>query len=957
MILFTDKKTAAALQVNGLTVVDTATLPEQWDGIKAKLDAGESFFFLGTENIDILKNIWIFSAASGNAPAKAVLTEEGTGLTAADIRLQGARDLFVRPTGTYAMHGVDDEPRMDIVPLLQSYGAYGNLRGCPALLLRHHDASLTGGNFKNAFWYIFALEDPCACLPAAEWDRLIAQAAAYAAREIFIASVQPEYTLYHGGECAKLTFRVASRAREPIAFSVQLDAYTEDGAFLQSVGFKECIVTAGDTCTDSVAWYLPQLPNGAVTVSMQLRLHDRMIYGAARENQYTVVDTMSTAFLMHTQPMSGPVAEVKDGHFCIDGKADFFIGTHLYPSADFFELSYRPVKLLQLLEGVRAIKQAGVKFCRIWADPVLDEVSIRGMESVVRVFALNGIAVNFMFFSSWVHYMEVHTAAHDIRFEVATLQNERLIGLYMHNMPQQKIFVSTLVERWKDLKNIVWDFSNEFAVIDPLPEQLDVDWLCDDYKAMEKPYDNIRLFELWALEIKKAVRACGSAQPVVFGVNCWDTGNDNYRCSKQADLMANHGYYLLSALPYYLFNSSSACIGKPQYMEEFGGTWPDNVERARDYDMRYHYFMGAGEDVAMNYEWGVLWLCDQLPGTPPYLKMQSHIPEDQLQDCLYSGRYVYGKSWPVGSTGVCPWMASFEYGNAYGCMNYPSPTTMVMRRTADLGEGLARTLPQKAVYLVMPYETRPFQMHVGYTRYMDTLGNTVITLLQNGVDFVAWQEDELASLPASAKVVIYPNQLPIRPAQQQLLDALKQRGVAVYTGEDTSYLQDAALCKLSFTAPEGTHVMLRDTEAGEMTLLIHPNETAGVFTAEKGGQSVGFDFCRSGSFVWNKGLRRAEFTGALQLNGRQLARFEPSGCTAFGKVLLAAEGEQTLTGDALTVCAYDAGTLTVNGVYTRAQVLDTDGNEVDAFTPDTVDGNTVLSLTMDHCIYRVRLSR
>ncbi|MBR7093070.1 MAG: hypothetical protein IKI50_07835 [Clostridia bacterium] len=982
MILVTDAKTAFRLKQPSLKIYDTARLPEQWKEIRELLDKGESLFFLGTENIDQLKDIWVFSAPADNAGCRAVLEEEGTGLsTACPFTLQATRNLYVRPTGTYAMHGVDDEPRMDIVPLLQTYGALHNLKGTPALLLRHWAPSLTGGHFAGAFWYIFAVEDPCAALPAEQWDALIEQADAYARRPIFISYLQPEYALYREQEQAVIRFRVMNRSAEPVAYTAELDAYDEQGQLLAHVATKECIATGGDTVADVCRWTLPAgLPNGAVKLRMELRERDRMVYGVKRETEYKTADVMYTGFLAHTGPLSGPVIEVKDGRLYIDGQTDFFLGTTLYPSADFYELSFRPVHVLKLVRGVRAMQEAGVRLCRIWCDPILDEESIRGMETVIRVFALYGIAVNFMFFSSWVHYMEIHADGHDLRFEVASMENERLIGFYMHQIAEQKLFVTTLVKHWNDLRNILWDFSNEFSIVDPKPDQLDEPWLLDDYKTMEKPYDNIRLFEQWALQIREAIRACGNRQPVVFGVSCWDTGSENYRCSKQADLIANHGYYPIDMLPPYLFNSASACLHKPQFMEEFGGTWPDNVERAKDFDMRYHYFLGAGEDAAVNYEWGVLWLCDQLPGTPPYLKMQAHIEEKDLQDFLFMGRYTYGKSWPLGSTGICPWMASFEYGNIYGCMNYPSPTTAVMRRTADLGKGMGRVVRDKAVYLVLPFETKPFTPLFGYPRYMDVISKTVNLLLQNGVDFLTWQEDELASLPASARVVLYPNQLPIRPDKQRLLDALKAKGTAVYTGGDEAFLQDPALVRLPFTCADNTNVLLRDVDGGQMAVIVHPAEASDpnaiggysnqtttaarsakgtvAFTAQKDGTEIAFDVCRSASFVWNDGLRQAEFSGALQVNGKELARFDAAGKTPFAKCLLRTpDGALLAQADTLLVFPYDAGVLTLAGVYTKAQVLDDHGDVLAELTPETTAAQTTLTLTSDCLMYQVRLSR
>ncbi len=972
MILITKKivKDQLALPC-GVTWIDSAWLAKEWTRVKSRLNKGESLFFLGTENIDFLQELWVF-ATPGDWTKDAKVLPNPAGLAPAPFAAGGGKYLYVRPKDTYTMHGVDDEPRMDILPLIASVGEYGNTRGYPGILCKHKKPSLTGGNYRGANWFIFAVDDPLAVLPANGWNDFLRAAATYTKRPLYLSDFKTQYPLYtEPCELVEISYRVSNRPGDMQTYTTLIEILDESGKQVLKPILQNGALGTADCEWKEYGWHPDASLHGTFTVRVTLRLHDRYTYGERREQTFDVIDMMEIGVMLHTKPIHFPKAEVKGADFLIDGQADFFIGTHLYPSSIFYEYSYRPVRVHELMRGAAAMRLAGIRYCRIWSDPVVDETSIRGMEAVIRTLAEYGIVTSFVIFSSWVHEMAVHTGECDIRFEVATLKNERLIGLYIQNMKEQKILVSTLAKRWKNIDCIVWDFTNEFSVVDPAEDQLDVDWLDPVYKTLPKPYDNINLFEQWALQIKGAIRSAGAEQPVLFGVSCWDTGSENYRCNKLGDMVPNHGYYPLDQVPAYLYLSNSACIGKPQFMEEFGGVWPDNTVRAGEYDSRYHYYLGAGESAAVNYEWGVLWLCDVLPGTPPYLKMQAHREPEELDDFLFAGRYHYGRSWAPGGTGVCPWAASFEYACIYNCVDSPSPTMAVMRRATDLGKGMKRVIRDKETYLVLPFETNKFKPLYGYSRKKDVISALVRELNAAGVDFGVWQDDEMDNLPASAKFIFFPNENALKPEAKAVLDRLKVAGAVVYLGDDESWRENASIPRVKFETDGELKCFVRDIPDGVMILPVTDRDELQTTRIRYGVTDLTLGVLRAGAVVTGqKGVIRAEFTGELSFGSERFAFVEENagapgnvengdnGFVPAAKVLLCSNDGATLQNSVdLSVYAHDACKFTVKGVFRSAEITDVTGVVLKRFIPETADGKTILALNEDDRFTSIRLMK
>ena len=905
-----------------LSFYDAAYLKNAWDEIHARLKAGEGMIYASVKNLDLLQKLWIFSY-KGELTPNATVKPLPQGFRNARFNGAAAQYLYVRCPGTYSMHGVDEELRADVYPLLVDCDTYGREKGAVGLWLRHYDAALTSGSYLGGNWYIFALEDPASAAPVSVWNDLVGKALDYAKDGCFISRLTPEFPLYRRGERVRVDYRLENTGNQLQAASLVIEAFTAKGRKIADVGIHELALNPNGPTLGYMDWY-PKSLNGVYTLRATLRLHDRFQYGLTRENTFAKVDELSSAVMFRSGNKVRPTVEVQGKDIIINGKKDFYMGTHYYPSSTFFELSYRQVRLERAVDTIAAMRRAGIKICRLWCDPVLDELSLRGMESLIELLADNGIVAWITMFTSWVHYMEVNTAKRRARFEAADMKDETLIGLIMHNMREQRMYVAEMAERWKGFTNVVWDFSNEFSVVDPQPDQLNEDWIDDSYKSLKPPYQSINLFNQWANQIKDEIRLNGAEQPVVFGVSCWNTGSENYRCTRNADIVVDHTYYPKEHARLYTNYQNANCAERPYIVEEFGGTWMDNDQRAGEFDARFHGFLATGADAAMSYEWGTSWLCDRMSGTPPYMKFTNGATEAEWGRFLYKGRYDYAASWPEGCFSVCPWIASHMYSINYDNVNYESPTIMVTKRTAQLGEGLGGAPVAENAYLILPFETEEFAPSLGYARKFDRINACFNALWSAGARFRTWQADCLDAIPSTAKIAIYPNNDPIAEPILAGLKALEKAGAKLYLGDDLSFVEDANLVKVAFAPAENAQLQFRPTHKGTVYSLHSDDPAPRVFTVE----DVTLAVAENGFFLKGaKGVTMAETVGELKIGGKLVASVE-------AKTVFTAD-EALNVAKTVTALPYGPGKITLPGFKT-CKLINDDGEQVDVLT--LIDG-------------------
>lgn len=797
MLLIADRERFEALTCrDSLTFYSEEEAAARWPEIETRLAGGESMVFASPDCLSLLEPLWI-SLLPGELLGQPVTRDCPAGIPPLSAS-RAAGYLSVRPPTTYALHGLHEESRMDFYPFLVDVDRYGGERGTLGLLLKHYDSSLTKGRFLGGCWYLLS-----AYLTAPALDALCRSALRYGEDRCLLTRLRPEFPLCDRGERVHLRCQVRNLGGELQAAQLQLEAVTPQG--VTPIGTRELLLNPRDQQEVELDWYPEIRESGPCTVRATLSLTDRMLYGLAREETAREADVLGEAVYLRQSPRRRrPRVSTTPTAISINGRTDFWVGTHYYPCTDFYELSYRPLRVAAAAREIEEMERTGVRLCRIWCDPILEEVSIRGMETLLELFADHGIVAIVTFFTSWARWLEVCTSEAQSRFQAADMVDEKYIGLTPYHLDPQEAYISALGRRWKGFSNVIWDLSNEFSVVE------------------ESPAESIVQFRAWALCMKEALRRSGAEQPVIFGASCWDTGSENYRCNAGADLVPDHNYQARGALEYLPFYQNSACRGQPFFTEEFGGTWPDREERAREYCYRYHLFLASGNAAALNYEWGVSWLADALSGMPAYLKFQNEKPLEELEGFFLEGRDSYSKTWPAGTAGLCPWIASPEYGCIATGTRTETPARIVMKRIAQLGRGLPYA-PQPAVcYLVLPFETDSFRPNAGFPRLTTRLNRWLDALWSRGAQFELWQEDCLEQLPACAQLVLYPNERPIPPALKAVFQRLERRGVTVCRDGDESWM-DRLPC-VPLTPADRRRLLRRPVPGGSLQILLNDGE-------------------------------------------------------------------------------------------------------------------------------------
>lgn len=802
MILIANEEYAHHLTcLDKLSFFSDAEISSYWSEIEQRLSSGESMIFASPESISMLSSLWI-TLLPGSQGGKAVAKQCPVVLPEGLATIASYGYIGICPPSHYALHGIQEEPRMEMYPFLVDVDCFGHERGTLGLLLKHYDKSLTQGRFQGGCWYILSAK-----LTAESLDALCLAALQYNSSHCMIKRLVPEFSLYYKGERVHICCKIRSFKKElqsaQVCFQGSWDGHVEE------IGIRELMLNPEDDAEVYIDWYPNEIPfDGLCTIRATLQLTDRYCYGAQRDESVISVDSFEEKiYFLCSGNRKRPIVNVTPTAIAIDGKTDFWIGTHYYPSTSFYELSYRPVRAAIVEEEVKHMANCGVRICRIWADPLLDETSIRGMQTLLEIFADHGIVAILTFFTSWVRWLEVCTADCNCRFEAVDMIDETYIGFTLRNIEQQKAYVATLARRWKDISNLIWDLTNEFSIV------------------KDSPQTGIAEFQNWAMTIRRAISDEKASQPVIFGTSCWDTGSENYRCNSSSDIVPDHNYQSIGNMEYLPFYQNSMCRGQPFFTEEFGGTWPDYNERAWEYLYRYHVFLASGDAAALNYEWGVSWLAETLSGIPTYMKFQNEQPLSELNGFHLEGRDSYSKTWPKGTAGACPWIASPEYGCIVTASNTITPTMLVMKRISQIGENLAYIPENKQVYMLLPFETKPFKSNAGYQRYTERINHCLDTLWSNDADFEIWQEDRVNDLPESAQIVLYPNEKEIPTTMNEALLSLEKRGVRVFQGADMRWGADLMNHSANRVLPcNQRRIMRRSISEGTLYVLVNDAE-------------------------------------------------------------------------------------------------------------------------------------
>jgi hypothetical protein len=842
---------------------ESADLASGNPGLLSRLQNGDSLLFIGTRGLDFLQEIWV--RAMPPEDAACTVSESAPWVLPPIPGPVRCRRFHLGPPQTWTQHGIHEEPRARILPFLVAQDVYGQETGSPAVLVRHDLGALTTGHYRGGRWFFFLFEEPEAVYPIDEWQRILDRVLQEEYDRCNLVSFQSQYVQYRPGEPIRVLGKVRNECDRVVPLTVVLRRTDGQGTTVADIAEIDLVVHQEETLDFSRDVYL-SLKEGQHAFEAILYESDPMRYGPKRRDSMRQVDQARCLLDVHAGVIHQPIIEIDGTVLRIDGRDDFFLGTHYYPTNSFYERSYRAFDLETARATVRLMRSQGVRICRIWTDPKLDEESIRSMAALVRLLADQRIACIVTLFTSWVQTVEVNLPESQRRVEVASDQDESMIGLSLRDLEGQCAYVGSLVARFRHFNSIIWDLSNEFAVVDPDLGSITTNLPDTILGGPIGPLRNIAVFRHWAAQISRAIRDGGSDQPILHGCSCWDTGSENYRCCKSGALLADHLYHDTDHLAERLVLSHPGAIGKPFIVGEFGGLWPNMAQQAEEYMVRIHYFLAAGYSAACHYEWGVSWMTREMPASEPIFRALCNRPKEDYEGFILSGRYDYANSWAPGSFGICPWAASFEYGANASCSLSVTPVMQIMRSLSSFGRFLAWRPKTKRVCLLLPFETHGFERFKGYVRKTSLLDQTLNHLWRTGVDFMIWQVDELDSLPSSVAFVLYPAEdtVPIELAER--LDALEDRGVRIFRQEPPFGEEEGSFEKIRFSSTSPCSIIVRDLQNGYLLGLFPEGRNPCRVTLEDLGLVLDVVLCSFVVVVGGK-IHAVEACGQVLLNG------------------------------------------------------------------------------------------
>lgn len=972
MIFIGEKELYNKLDIAGGISYKNILEQSEWNSFLEAVSEGESFIFIGMSGLERLKELWIdtyeeepfaYLTFNNRNPMR------NTKLDNVNHVKGKCRYVYLRPEKTYLCHGIDEEIRANIYPIAEAAGRYGNVIGYPAVMIRNYANSLVKGRFKGSSWYVFLFENPEEIMSIEDWKLTLRSIMDYDSEKCYISRLRTEYPLYLKDEKVKLECTATNLRKEIESTIVRFEVIDENGTPIKEIGEVERCLNVNEEMCISYDWY-PEAGSNLYRIRASLYKQDRFRYGLARESNAVWIDAEEYMVLIKDDHQEEQFFSIEGSKIDIQGKSGFFLGTNYFPSSSFYDWTYRDLRVDKVYADIVNMKMHGIKVVRIFADPVLDEEALRGLDACLELCERNGITIILTIFTSWTRWLEINIKNNKSKKEVMDFKNDALVGVYLHNMEFQTDYVTVLAERFKNKKNFIWDITNEFGIVDPDNSQLDPSWMKHADRNLSSPYKNTEIFRQWVNKMEDAIKSTGASQLIIKGM-AFDTGVDNYLSTKDADIISWHTYEpVITSAKTTLYNNVS-CINKPLIVEEFGSrrngcdvlqegvfTGEVNPEISdkkyleKRYEEQLHYFLGTGAAGACSYEWGVSWLTRHLPYTSPPRKYNNEIAREKLDIHAQIGMYDYSKTWPQGSIGICPWAASFEFGMNYSCIPCSSPTLKLFKKYAYAWSDLDFHPQSHKVYLVIPIEFSDFLPNEGYKRKTEVLFKAIEKLWKNGIVFGVWQEDELDHFNIKDAIIIFPNENKIKPETGYELEKLTKNGVRVYKGQDFSWDEDNDLERVPFTAPCDIHLLVREGNNSRTYIMRNLQKELHAVKLKCSNADIEIQVKSFGLLqVKRENIVMAESEGKV-LIGDQL--ISDSGGI---KYIIKSLGEEDLRyADKILVIAYGPLKLKVDRRFRTAKVLGDRGQTLDTIMPEPLADSNLFEIDGHMADFFIELS-
>jgi hypothetical protein len=391
-----------------------------------------------------------------------------------------------------------------------------------------------------------------------------------------------------------------------------------------------------------------------------------------------------------------------------------------------------------------------------------------------------------------------------VLFDYRGKRDFNVVSFSLRNLHLQRELVQVIGSRWKNAGNIFYNLANEVYVKDPDASQMDKEatgW--EGIPSKNSVTRDSLLFRRWGNEMTAAIRKAGGKQPVFPGYMFSTAGGgDVYVGNADAPIVSWHSYAPTDQTALTLSYFDPISSARPILLEELGVLGWNN---ASHYDGTAHYALAAGAAGAMSYEWGVSWLSRESCFWP--LPLRDTIVDDP--DPRWFPAYVnMFKTWPGNGVGLCPTPSGTGYGSVYHGTPFPADAAIALGRMGLMGKGLQRVVQPESAYIIVPST----QLDA-----MKPFNSIVKALWSAKVLYGVWQEVDLSSLPASARVIICP--APLSQKSARVLDSLRARGIKIYQGPE-EWKTSPDLEKVMVTPGEGVELIMRRTNKGRLFSLI-----------------------------------------------------------------------------------------------------------------------------------------
>ncbi|HWB96301.1 MAG TPA: hypothetical protein VG672_06350, partial [Bryobacteraceae bacterium] len=486
-----------------------------------------------------------------------------------------ADSAYLKPVKEMPYHNQDEELRADLEPLLEARDRFGQVVGYPAVLMRHYAPSFVRRRFDGGEHFFFLLDRPSEALDDQAWAGLLATIAMRLKTGLELARTGADYASYRSGE--RVTARAVLRNVGPrmAAGTLRFLAKAPGEREFRAVQQERRLPDAGGS-SEAIASFVPHGPPGLWSLRVELLADPAHLTEPAVAGRPVLIDRRDTGFIvLDSELRGGPRISFDGPRIRIDGSGGFLTGTNYYPSSSWWEWLWRDFRPLAAVEDFASMRRTGYRIVRIWAEPELDETTLRAMDAAIYLAGRAGLVVDLCLFTQWVRTMAFENPNHDrIRFDFRGPRDFNIYGISLRNLEWQRGYAASLARRWRSAENLVFNLANETYVNDPDRSQMDP-------KALQWPgipaspgvlRDSL-LFRAWAREIVAAIRETGAKQPVIPGyIFAEMKGGDAYLAQRDGEIAAWHSYsnfdHTAAALSYVDPHSS----GRPMLLEEMGTT-------------------------------------------------------------------------------------------------------------------------------------------------------------------------------------------------------------------------------------------------------------------------------------------------------------------------------------------------------------------------------------------------